>query len=63
MWQAMAELGEDPARYRSLLRDVLNSYPPRNPLELRICEDIMRLCLFWRNEPHKHLKAHDVKSL
>jgi hypothetical protein len=24
MWQAMAELGEDPARFRSLLRDVLN---------------------------------------
>jgi hypothetical protein len=45
MWQAMAELGEDPARFRSLLRDVLNSYPPRSPLELRVCEDITRLML------------------
>jgi hypothetical protein len=45
MWQTMAELGEDPARYRSLLRDVLNSYPPQSPLELRLCEDITQLIL------------------
>jgi hypothetical protein len=45
LWQTMVDLGEDPARYRSLLRDVLNSYPPRRPLELRLCEDITRLML------------------
>ena len=45
MWQTLADLGEDPARYRSLLRDVVNSYPPHNPLELRVCEDITRLML------------------
>lgn len=45
LWQAMVVLGEDPARYRSLLRDVLNSCPPESPLELRLCEDITRLML------------------
>jgi hypothetical protein len=45
MWQAMADLGEDPARFRSLLRDVLNSYAPQSPIELRLCEDITRLML------------------
>ncbi|MGH9432395.1 MAG: hypothetical protein ACRD3T_12720 [Terriglobia bacterium] len=45
LWQTMVELGEDPARYRSLLQDVLNSYPPQSPLELRLCEDITRLML------------------
>ncbi len=45
LWQTMVELGEDPARYLSLLRDVLNSHPPESPLELRLCEDITRLML------------------
>jgi hypothetical protein len=45
LWQAMADLGEDPARFRSLLRDVLNSYAPQSPIELRLCEDITRLML------------------
>jgi hypothetical protein len=45
MWQAMTELGEDPARYRSLLRDVVRSYPPQNPLELQVCEQITQLLL------------------
>jgi hypothetical protein len=30
---------------RSLLRDVLNSYPPQSPLEVRMCEDVTRLML------------------
>ncbi|MGH9691696.1 MAG: hypothetical protein ACRD4C_11545, partial [Candidatus Acidiferrales bacterium] len=45
LWQTMVALGEDPARYCSLLLDVVNSYPPQNPLELRVCEDITRLML------------------
>ncbi len=45
LWQTMVELGEDPARYRSLLRDALNSYSPESPLELQLCEDITRLRL------------------
>lgn len=45
MWQTMTELGEDPGRYRSLLQGVLNSYPPWNAIELRVCEDITRLLL------------------
>jgi hypothetical protein len=45
LWQTMVELGEDPARYRSLLRDVLDSHPPESPLELQLCEDITRLRL------------------
>ncbi|MGH9430284.1 MAG: hypothetical protein ACRD3T_01945 [Terriglobia bacterium] len=45
LWQAMVDLGEDPGRYRSMLRDVMRSYPPRNPLELKMCEEITRLLL------------------
>jgi hypothetical protein len=41
----MAVLGEDPARYSSLLHDVVNSYPPQNPLELHLCEEITQLML------------------
>jgi hypothetical protein len=40
MWQGTAELGENLAQNRSLLRDVRNSYPPQSSLELRMCEDI-----------------------
>lgn len=45
LWQTMRELGEDAARYGSLLRDVTSSYPPRTPLHLLICEDVTRLIL------------------
>jgi hypothetical protein len=58
LWQAMAELGEDPARYRSLLQDILNSYPPENPFELAVCEDITRLRLkLERNQQAQEAKV------
>jgi hypothetical protein len=45
LWQAMAALGEDPARYQTLLRDVLSSQRPSSALELRLCQDVTRLML------------------
>jgi len=45
LWQAMPILGEDPQRFKYLLEDVVRSYPPRNPLQLRLCENITRLLL------------------
>ncbi len=45
VWQSMAALGEDPARYQSLLRDTVNSFLPRTPMELSLCEEITHLRL------------------
>jgi hypothetical protein len=45
LWQSMTVLGEDPKRYQAILQDVVNSYPPRNGMELALCDDITHLRL------------------
>ncbi len=45
MWETMTELGESPTRFRSIMQDVLRSYPPRNPLEMMVAEDVAKLYL------------------
>ncbi len=57
LWQTMAVLGEDPARFQALLQGVVRSYPPANPLELRLCEDITRLLL----KAERNQRAQEAK--
>ncbi len=59
LWQPLTALGEDPARYRTLLQGVVRSYPPRNPLELRLCQDVTRLLL----ETERNQQAREAKLI
>ncbi len=59
MSEIMAALGEDPAQFVRLLKDVLPSYPPRNALRMMIAEDIARLR--WHQQ--RNQRAQEAKLL
>ena len=46
--EAMSALGEDPQRFRELLIEALDSYPPQNALQARVSEEIA--VLLWQLE-------------
>ena len=57
LWQTMTVLGEDPGRFQALLQGFTGSYPPANPLELRLCEEITRLLL----KAERNQRAQEAK--
>ncbi len=59
MLETMTALGEDPQRFRELLADVLESYPPQNVLQARVCEEIA--VLLWELE--RNHQAQEGKLL
>ncbi len=60
MSKIMAALGKDPAQFVRLLKDVLQSYPPRNALQMMmIAEDIARLR--WHEQ--RNQRAQEAKLL
>jgi hypothetical protein len=65
LWQPVAQLGEDPARYRLLLGEAVSSFSTQTPLELRLCEDITRLRLqLERNQQAQEAKlVHTYQEL
>lgn len=59
MLDTMTALGEEPHHFRELLEDVLESYPPQNPLQVRIAEEIAGL--LWQLE--RNHQAQEGKLL
>lgn len=57
MWETMTDLGENPARFRAILQDILRSYPPRNPLQMMVCEDIAKL----RRQRERNQQAQEAR--
>ena len=63
--EAMSALGEDPQRFRELLFDTLDSYPPQNALQARVSEEIA--VLLWQVERNQQAQegklARTVENL